>query len=124
MSELISGRDALNIYIDDRDGVLHIGKTFSERLEGWELCHAMKVDDFLSDKWVFKINPKTIKIELEIPAPFEPKDGEMYYFLNSYCGGGYDFMRFRENEDYTVFGAWRTEEEIKKVVAALRSIKK
>ena len=71
----------------------------------------------------FRLKPRTITLSLEIPAPFEPKDGEIYYFINSSNLKGYGFNKFSNDGDdecLTFYGAWRTEEEIKQVVAALR----
>ena len=62
-----------------------------------------------------------IKIELEIPAPFEPKNGDWVYFLNDDQPTGYSKIRKLNVYDFKL-GAWRTEEEIKQVVEALRQI--
>lgn len=79
--------------------------------------------DFLNTRFEWRLKPSTIKLEIEIPVPFEPKVGEEYFYLNSGRESGYamklhdgkqmDFMAIQ-------FGAWRTKEEIKQVVAALR----
>ena len=66
---------------------------------------------------------------MEVPAPFEPKDGEDFYYLDctsdNYGGWAKTSWRNAESDSFknnTVFGAWRTEEEIKQVVAALRQV--
>lgn len=74
----------------------------------------------------FRIKPQTIKLELELPKPFEPKVGEIYWYLTILEPKGYDWTEFRSSEDcrfYCQLGAWRTEEEIKQVVEQLRKIK-
>ena len=79
--------------------------------------------NFRSSLLEFRIKPRTIKLSLEIPAPFEPKVGDIYYFINSSNLKGYGFNKFSNDGDdecLTFYGAWRTEEEIKQVVAALR----
>ncbi|WP_202740004.1 hypothetical protein [Acinetobacter sp. 'aerobic (ED)'] len=70
---------------------------------------------------LFRLKPRTIKLELEIPAPFEPKDDDRVWVLDVHRECGYGPLFFNSAEPkYTQFGAWRTEEEIKQVVAALR----
>lgn len=75
----------------------------------------------------FRIKPRTITINgIEVPAPFEPKDGDEYWFMDVNNRRGYDHDEWGldsiNDESWSQFGAWRTEEEIKQVVAALRSI--
>ncbi|HAV5336640.1 TPA: hypothetical protein JI084_15855 [Acinetobacter baumannii] len=73
-----------------------------------------------------RIKPQTIKLELELPKPFEPKVGEEYFYLNSGRESGFaKKLHDGKKLDYmsTQFGAWRTEEEIKQVVEQLRKIR-
>ncbi|WP_332605445.1 hypothetical protein [Acinetobacter sp. ESBL14] len=75
--------------------------------------------------WSFRLKPRTIKIELEIPVPLsdaEQMKGQVYY-LNDGFPDGYGLMELDPNDTPFTIGAWRTEEEIKQVVAALRGIK-
>jgi len=68
----------------------------------------------------FRLKPKTITINgIEVPAPFKPKDGEIYYFINFEYEQGYSSWNCLGCDHG---GAWRTEDDIKQVVAALRSI--
>lgn len=76
-------------------------------------------------KVFFRIKPKTILINgVEVPAPFTPKEGDTFYYLNDGEECGY----IKCEHDWAFdpkdlnFGAWRTEEEIKRVVAALRKV--
>lgn len=76
-------------------------------------------------KVFFRIKPKTILINgVEVPAPFKPKEGDTFYYLNDGEECGY----IKCEHDWAFdpkdlnFGAWRTEEEIKRVVAALRKV--
>ncbi|MCK0923717.1 hypothetical protein BFR80_006425 [Acinetobacter pittii] len=76
-------------------------------------------------KVFFRIKPKTILINgIEVPAPFTPKEGDTFYYLNDGEECGY----IKCEHDWAFdpkelnFGAWRTEEEIKQVVAALRKV--
>ena len=64
-----------------------------------------------------------VTLSLEIPAPFEPNHGETAYFLSTSNSCGYtytDEFKGYGFDSLIQFGAWRTEEEIKQVVAALR----
>lgn len=73
----------------------------------------------------FRLKPRTISINgIEVPAPFEPKEGDRYLYLNNNSYYGFGCREYSEDdEDYkTQFGAWRTEEEIKQVVEALRNV--
>lgn len=72
-----------------------------------------------SGQFQFRLKPSTIKIELEIPAPFEPKVGEKYWFIADYVSSGYSDTQEGTGINSSI-GKWRTEEEIKQVVAALR----
>lgn len=62
---------------------------------------------------------------IEIPAPFEPKEGDYFYVICPTSLTGYTEV-FAENqknlECFTKFGAWRSEKEIMQVVAALRQV--
>ena len=72
----------------------------------------------------YRVKPRTIKLEIEIPAPFEPKHGERYWYLHSHSKDGYASDIFLTNQIVlNQFGAYRTEEEIKQVVAALRGLR-
>ena len=96
-------------------------------------CH---IDLFTTAKnrngfdFVFRLKPRTITLNnIEVPAPFEPKNGEDFYYLDctsdNYGGWAKTSWRNVESDSFknnTVFGAWRTEEEIKQVVAALRQV--
>ena len=76
---------------------------------------------FFDDSFQFRLKPKTITLNgIEVPAPFEPKEGERYFYLWD-CKDGYG-SSILYNEDPVIIAAWRTEDEIKQVVAALRSV--
>lgn len=121
---LISGAEALRALADgkevewqDGNGVwwlLGVGWAWNEIINGLNGINA------------FRLKPQTIKLELELPKPFEPKDGEEYYLINPFQEDGYDSYVFdSDNCDhiYTQFGAYRTKEEIKQVVEQLRKIR-
>ena len=71
----------------------------------------------------FRLKPCTITLNnIEVPAPFEPKHGDEIWFLNPDYGCGYADGDYDPAESVIQFGAWRTEEEIKQVVSALRQV--
>ena len=115
--KLISGKEAL-IALANGEEV-----EFFYR-DAWDSIGEMIViDHFISDKFKFRLKPRTITINgIEVPAPFEPKEGEMYFYLNPHAHAGYGPNTTIEWSKYLQFGVWRTEEEVKQVVAALRQV--
>ena len=133
--KLISGKEALIALANGET----LEMTDSEVDMPWtEIC--VKNNDFFGKvepcPWMFvntpnhiqfRLKPRTITINgIEVPAPFEPKVGEGYFYLNAKYKVGYS-KTMREplcNQDNKNIenGAWRTEEEIKQVVAALRQV--
>lgn len=110
---LISGADALRA-LADGDYVEY----WCEDLEQWVF---MDMQNHFKRK--FRLKPRTITLSLEIPAPFEPKVGEVFFALYPTAVGGYSKMHITDQkrmDDYAKLGAWRTEEQVKQVVAALR----
>lgn len=81
----------------------------------------LSVFDYATNK--FRLKPRTISINgIEVPAPFKPEDGDQFWHLYPSMGRGYNFTVSIDSDHYQQFGAWRTEEEIKQVVAALRQV--
>ncbi|MDO7444223.1 hypothetical protein Q5X61_10775 [Acinetobacter baumannii] len=70
----------------------------------------------------FRLKPQTIKVELELPKPFEPKLGEEVFYINDTNKHGYCVDEHQAHYNYN-FGVWRTEDEIKQVVEQLRKIR-
>lgn len=74
----------------------------------------------------FRLKPQTIKLELELPKPFEPKVGEWYFFVSTENDCGYSTDKFEGlDRDFiqTQFGAYRTANEVGQVVEQLRKIR-
>lgn len=118
---LISGADALRALAD--------GESVEFFYRGvWDSIGEMIViDHFVSDRFKFRIKPSTITLNgIEIPTPFEPKVGEDFYFIDCETNRGYSTDTVGnygvDYKNWSQFGAWRTESEIKQVVAALRSV--
>ena len=119
MSELISGKEAKLAWANGKK--LQIANTIvGEDFYDMDDSNTT-LNIFDLDFYKFRLKPRTITINgIEVPAPFEPKEGETYWFItDSECG--YNWV---ENKQGCRVGiaAWRTEEEIKQVVAALHQI--
>ena len=114
---LISGADALRALADGKEvEYSFVGEWFVVGLK-------TELGIFHRADVAFRLKPQTITLSLEIPAPFEPKGGETAYFLSTSNSCGYtytDEFKGYGFDSLIQFGAWRTEEEIKQVVAALR----
>ena len=83
----------------------------------WQNAMALNLFSFSSSLFEFRLKPRTITINgIEVPAPFKPKAGEQAFYITAF--GNYDALVF--DWQLNDFGYWRTEEEIKQVVAALR----
>lgn len=108
---MITGKEALIALANDIDV-----EYLDENLNEWvcmDMAHHFKRK--------FRLKPRTITINgIEVPAPFEPKEGDVYWYLTDAFVCGYE--KYTNNILVPIsIGAWRTEEEIKQVVAALRS---
>ena len=116
MTNLISGKEALI--------ALGSGKEVEYKsIDGWGDASLIHAFEFLDNNYEFRLKPRTITINgIEVPAPFEPKEGEKAYRLAPAIPCGYTEFYFNEHENEHKFGAWRTEEEIKQVVEALRQV--
>ena len=125
--KLISGKEALI--------ALANGESVQKKTDSWHgdcwldisKKEPFNLDCFLSglnrhgETIKFRLKPRTITINgIEVPAPFESKEGEDYWHISPGCEKGYHFND--ELDSFCQFGAWRTEDEIKQVVSALRSV--
>ena len=117
--KLISGKEALIALVNGEDVEYEVVVD-----KVWKLISSMSVNLILNDNFRFRLKPCTITINgIEVPAPFEPKEGDRFYFLSSSISKGYALAeKINSNCVVDQFGAWRTEEEIKQVVAALRQV--
>jgi hypothetical protein len=78
--------------------------------------------DLINTRFEWRLKPQTIKVELELPKPFEPKVGDEVFYINDTNRSGYCVDEHQAHYNYN-FGVWRTEEEIKQVVEQLRKIR-
>lgn len=76
-------------------------------------------------KFKFRFKPQTIKLELELPKPFEPEEDCHVYILDDGKTDGYRryFYEVHGDKGNEFIGIWKTEDEIKQVVAQLRKIR-
>lgn len=115
---LISGADAKLAWAKGED--LQIRETGTTEWKPLTDKYSLMVFDY--DRYELRLKPRTITLNVEIPAPFEPKVGEEYWFVSTQ-DKGYGCNDFESNKydgRFMNIGAWRTEEEVKQVVAALR----
>ena len=121
MSELISGKEAL-IALANGEEVEY--KTTDNAGSKWHQAKMLTVNTIMNfdDACIlFRLKPRTITINgIEVPAPFEPKDGDDFriYYLHGLYERGYDWMHSTHYREFHL--VWRTEEEIRQVIAALR----
>ena len=120
MSELISGKDALIALANGEE--VECRAYEKNWINANNKHHPLSL--FFDDSFQFRLKPRTITINgIEVPAPFEPKVGENIFIPANFLAKGYMECKYPTFENHVFqFGAWRTEEEIKQVVSALRSV--
>ena len=122
MTNLISGKEALIALANGEEVEYLYGEN------NWLSVIEMQVliTAFTGSKFKFRLKPRTITINgIEVPAPFEPKVGETYWCFSTQTVLGYGHNVYEsEHTDrrFINMGAWRTEDEVKQVVAALRQV--
>ena len=117
---LISGADVLRALADGKEV-----EGFSEENEEWIPIVYFSVQEVVNGLYKFRLKPQTIKLELELPKPFEPEEDCHVYILDDGKTDGYRRYSYEVHGDKgnTFIGIWRTEEEIKQVVEQLRKIR-
>ena len=127
MSELIPGKEALIALLSGKEVQMLYDNENWDLIEDWK---SWDVKTFLTNDdygYKFRLKPRTITINgIEVPAPFEPKVGDTCFIVDTEQDEGFYRFTFSENsgvhKNYIYLGAWRTEEEIRQVVAALRQV--
>ena len=121
MSELISGKEAKLAWANGEKlqiANMIVGEDFYDMDDSNTTLNIFDLDFYK-----FRLKPHTITLNnIEIPAPFEPKEGEdcRCYYISTTFKHGFDWYHSTHHESNKI--AWRTEEEIKQVVSALRSV--
>ncbi|HIC8881768.1 TPA: hypothetical protein ACW7YJ_003583 [Acinetobacter baumannii] len=128
---LISGAEALRALADGKEVEYNwINQKsskwmlISEELKHFNLYEILSgTTEFGAIK--FRLKPQTIKLELELPKPFEPEEDCHVYILDDGKTDGYRRYSYEVHGDKgnTFIGIWRTEDEIKQVVEQLRKIR-
>ena len=116
MSNLISGKEAKLAWANNKE-IEYMP------LNKWNLLGgSTPLSIFDRDDVKFRLKPRTITLNgIEVPAPFEPKDDCLVYILDDSRQDGFREYDYNiEDTGALFFGVWRTEEEIKQVVDALR----
>ena len=114
MSNLISGKEAKLAWANNKE-IEYMP------LNKWNLLGgSTPLSIFDRGDVKFRLKPRTITLNgVEVPAPFEPKDGVDGHIIDLVVSP----VIWDESDPETYrIGTWRTEEEIKKVVEALRSV--
>ncbi len=119
MSELISGKEAKLAWANNKE-VEYMP------LNKWNLLGgSTPLSIFDRDDVKFRLKPRTITLNnIEIPAPFKPKEDCQVWIIDDGKTDNcrkYDY-EVEGDERNTFIGMWRSEEEIKQVVSALRSV--
>ena len=113
--KLISGKEAL-IALANGEEVEY------KSINGWSNAKHLHAYEFLGMYPKLRLKPRTITINgIEVPAPFEPKVGEKYWFIADYTSHGYSDTQEGTGINSSI-GKWRSEDEVKQVVAALRQV--
>ena len=127
--KLISGKEALTKvtegivqYKCDEDSVADRWTTITDH--SWDQYN---LGVFLNENttWKFRFKPRTITINgIEVPAPFKPTEDCLAFIIDDGKTSGWKAYGYEVDGDATnqFLGLWRTEEEIKQVVAALRQV--
>lgn len=116
MSKLISAKEAKMAWANGEDVQIDTGAGF-KNLNG--VYYLAVFDEDRDNK--FRIKPRIITINgAELPAPYEPKDNDICYVLTDSYECGYMQTAWQFNKHSRP--AWRTEKEIRSVVAKLREV--
>ena len=116
---LISGADALRALADGKEVECRAYEKNWINVDNKQ--HPLSL--FFDDYFQFRLKPRTITLNVEIPAPFEPKVGETYYFITTSNSQGFDFTEFEDSDGdklYMQLGAYRSASDASKAFEAMR----
>ena len=119
MTNLISGKEALIALANGEEVEFKCGGMSWTNLDAKQQPLEILIDKNVS----LRLKPKTIKLNcIEVPKPFVPKDGDRVWFICDDNDYGYAKSECYGDDIKSFYGWWRSEDEIKQVVAALRSV--
>ena len=122
MSELISGKEAKLAWANGKKLQIAntiVGEDFYDMDDGNTTLNIFDLDFYK-----FRLKPRTITINgIEVPAPAEDKDyyHQGIWILNSLEPKEYDYVVLDITDELPRYW-WKSEGEIKQVVAALRQV--
>jgi len=118
MSELISGKDALIALANGREVENWNGSIW------WDVEGTWQLDVFLKTALKFRLKPRTITINgIKVPEPADDRDYHYQgiWILNSLEPKEYGYVVLDITDEMPRYW-WKSEEEIKQVVAALHQV--
>ena len=119
MSELISGKEALNNWYDNiATEIQFLGDMTWYDINSPEVT----LEDFKGRSNKFRLKPRTITINgIEVPCNTIKHDKDnVVWVISTASENWYDWISGSDCDSNTLY--WETEEEVKQVVAALRSV--
>ena len=121
----ISGADALIALVDGRKVECwpETDQSIQKRWTEIKSLDEYKLSDFLQDKprFEFRLKRQTITLNgIEVPAPFEPKNNQQIWVLDTQALCGYKSIIHHIGCKHDL--CWETEKQTQQVVAALRSV--
>ena len=120
MSKLISGKEALIALANGKE--VECRAYEKNWINANNKHHPLSL--FFDDSFQFRLKPRTILINgIEVPVSFNGELGhkQYAYVLNTASPDGYSHIKFYEGNAKPL-ACWICEDEIKQVVAALRSV--
>jgi len=119
MTNLISGADALRALADGKDVEFKCGSNLWRPLSAKQQPLEILIDHDVQ----FRLKPLTITINgIEVPCCGKDYQyGDAMYILNSLEPEEYSLVVLDKVDEVPLYW-WRTEEEVKQVVAALRQV--
>ena len=118
MSELISGKDALIALANGEE--VQCRAYEKNWINANNKHHTLSL--FFDCSFQFRLKPRTITINnIEVPCNKSKHDkDDVVWVINTACENWYDWIYGSDCDSNTLY--WETEEEIKQVVSALRSV--
>ncbi len=117
MSELISGKEALIALANGEEVELQATGDMK-----WYNSTQWTVRELLCFKGKFRLKPRIITINgIEVPKNIKKHDkDDVVWVINTSCENWYDWIYGSDCDSSTLY--WETEQEVKQVIKALRSI--